>query len=149
VPESGESLQAENFVFVVPTTDLAESVRFYRDALGLRLVEEWTEPGRGALFAASDLAQVELIEMAGVPLADEPRVALGLQIEGVDDVYLRMRALGARIKAPPRERSWGMYGFGVFDPNGVPINIYEPVGVRGATDEDADRRSTGDEIAAS
>ena len=35
-------------------------------------------------------------------------------------------AFGAKIKAPPRIRDWGMYGFGAFDPNGVPINIYEP-----------------------
>ena len=24
--------------------------------------------------------------------------------------------------------AWGMYGFGAFDPNGVPVNVYEPRG---------------------
>jgi catechol 2,3-dioxygenase-like lactoylglutathione lyase family enzyme len=121
------NLRSNVFVFVVPTTKLDDSVRFYGETLGLRLLEEWSNMGRGALFAASDDAQVELIEMDDVPALEEPRVGLGLQITGVDDVYERLLASGAAIKAPPRERAWGMYGFGTFDPNGVPINIYEPV----------------------
>ena len=118
---------AERVVFVVPTTKLEESLGFYRDGIGLLVLEEWTEMGQGALLAASDNAHVELIEMEDVPEVGEPRVALGLQITGVDEMYERLTALGARTKAPPRARAWGMYGFGVFDPNGVPINIYEPM----------------------
>lgn len=91
------------------------------------LLEEWSELGKGALFAASDSAQVELVEFDDVEDAPEPRVALGLEITGVDEVYERLKAQGIEAKAPPRIRPWGMYGFGVLDPNGVPINIYEPV----------------------
>ena len=123
-------LRSDVFVFVVPTTKLEESLRFYRDGLGLELLEEWSDMGRGALLAASGDAQVELIEMADVPVTPEPRVALGLQITGVDGVYARLISAGAEVKAPPRERSWGMYGFGALDPNGVPINVYEPTAGR-------------------
>jgi predicted enzyme related to lactoylglutathione lyase len=123
-------LRSDVFVFVVPTTKLEESLRFYRDGLGLELLEEWSDMGRGALLAASDDAQVELIEMADVPATAEPRVGLGLQITGVDGVYARLTSAGAEVKAPPRERPWGMYGFGTFDPNGVPINVYEPTAGR-------------------
>ena len=112
------TLRADRFVFVVPTTRLEESLRFYRDGIGLVVLEEWSELGRGALLAASDDARVELIELDEVPEVDEPRVALGLQITGVDAVYARLTA--------PRARAWGMYGFGALDPNGVPINVYEP-----------------------
>jgi catechol 2,3-dioxygenase-like lactoylglutathione lyase family enzyme len=119
-------IRVDRLVFVVPTTMLEESLGFYRDGIGLRVLEEWTDMGRGALLAASDQAHVELIEMDAVPESEEPRVALGLQIAGVDAVYERLTALGARIKAPPRARAWGMYGFGAFDPNGVPVNVYEP-----------------------
>jgi predicted enzyme related to lactoylglutathione lyase len=114
------------FVFVVPTFTLAESMRFYGQGLGLELIEEWSDFGRGALFAASDDARVELIETDGVAHAEEPCVTLGLEIAGVDEIHERLSALGARIKAPPRVRPWGMYGFGAFDPNGVPVNVYEP-----------------------
>ena len=119
-------------VFVVPTSKLAESLAFYRDGVGLELLEEWSDMGRGALLAASAGAQVELIEQEGVVDTPEPRVALGLQVTGVDLVYERLIAMGTRAKAPPRVRPWGMYGFGVLDPNGVPINVYEPApGVAG------------------
>ena len=114
-------------VFVVPTSRLSESLAFYRDGLGLELLEEWSDMGRGALLATSAGGQVELVEQADVVEVPEPRVALGLQVTGVDRIYERLTALGARTKAPPRVRPWGMYGFGALDPNGVPVNVYEPV----------------------
>ena len=101
-------------------------MRFYRDGLGLELLEEWTDMGKGALLATSTDARVELIEINGVVDVAEPRVGLGLQIVGVDEVFERLTSLGIQTKAPPRLRPWGMYGFGVLDPNGVPINVYEP-----------------------
>jgi predicted enzyme related to lactoylglutathione lyase len=120
-------LRADLVVVVVPTSRLEESVRFYRDAVGLRLIDEWSDMGRGALFQASDTAHVELVEMADVQEGPEPRTTIGLQIRNVHEVHARLEAFGAKIKAPPRAREWGMYGFGAFDPNGVPINVYEPV----------------------
>jgi len=121
-----DELRADLVVIMVPTTRLGESVRFYRDAMGLRLIDEWSDMGHGALFEASDTAQIELVEVDAVADVDEPRTTIGLKIIGVDDVYARLVALGAKTKAPPRLRAWGMYGFGAFDPNGVPVNIYEP-----------------------
>jgi catechol 2,3-dioxygenase-like lactoylglutathione lyase family enzyme len=119
-------LRADLVVVMVPTTRLEESIRFYRDAIGLRLVEQWSDMGRGAVFEASDTTHVELVEMETVPDANEPRTTIGLEITGVDEVHARLERFGARIKAQPRARAWGMYGFGAFDPNGVPINVYEP-----------------------
>ena len=111
---------------MIPTTRLEESIRFYRDVVGLRLIEEWSEMGRGAILEASATTQIELVEMEAVPAVEEPRTTIGLKITGVDAVYERVVASGAKVKAAPRTRDWGMYGFGTFDPNGVPINIYEP-----------------------
>lgn len=120
-----ENVRADLAVVVVPTMRLEESVRFYRDAIGLRLIEEWSDMGRGAIFEASATTQIELVEMDAMPDVDEPRMTIGLKITGVDEVYDRIVAFGAKVKAAPRTRDWGMYGFGAFDPNGVPINIYE------------------------
>ena len=111
---------------MVPTTNLADSVRFYRDLIGLQLLEEWDDMGRGALLEATVTAHIELVEMDHVPDVDEPRTTIGLKIGGVDAAYERLVAAGVGVKAPPRRRDWGMYGFGTFDPNGVPVNVYEP-----------------------
>ncbi len=115
-------------VFVVPTRELVASVRFYREGLGLDLLEEWSDHGRGALFALSEHAQVELVELADVETVAEPRSGLGLQlaIGMVDVAYTRLLKQKFQAKAPPRVRPWGMRGFSVLDPNGIPINIYEP-----------------------
>ena len=121
------SRRASLAVFVVPTTKLVDSIAFYGDGIGLELLEEWDDMGRGATLAAADQCEIELIEFELVEEPSEPCVTIGLKIEGVDDIYRRVVALGATVKAPPRAMPWGMYGFGTFDPNGVPINLYEPV----------------------
>jgi len=74
------NLRADLAVVVVPTMRLEESVRFYRDAIGLRLIEEWSDMGRGAIFEVSATTQVELVEMESVPDVEEPRTRLGLKI---------------------------------------------------------------------
>ncbi len=121
-------MRPANAVFVVPTTDLAASIRFYRDGLGLELTAEWSDMGRGAILRASTAAEVELNEVDELADPPEPRTALGLQVgqNDVDAVYGRLEAAGARLKAPPRVRPWGMRGFGAFDPSGVPVNVYAP-----------------------
>ena len=113
----------------MPTTDLAASIRFYRDGLGLELTEEWDDVGRGAILHASSTAEVELIEVEELADPPEPRTTLGLQVgeDEVDAIYGRLEAAGARLKAPPRVREWGMRGFGSFDPSGVPVNVYASV----------------------
>jgi catechol 2,3-dioxygenase-like lactoylglutathione lyase family enzyme len=114
---------------VVPTTDLAASIRFYRDGLGLELTEEWDDMGRGAILQAATAAEVELVEVDVVADPPEPRTARGVQVAAgdVDAIYSRLEEAGARVKAAPRVRAWGMRGFGAFDPNGVPVNVYAPV----------------------
>jgi catechol 2,3-dioxygenase-like lactoylglutathione lyase family enzyme len=112
----------------VPTTDLAASIHFYRDGLGLELTEEWDDMGRGAILETSTAAEVELIEVNELADPPEPRTALGLQVRDadVDAIYTRLEEAGASLKAPPRVREWGMRGFGAFDPSGMPVNVYAP-----------------------
>ena len=71
---------------------------------------------------------MELVEVDELADPPEPRTTLGFQVdeEDVDAIYRRLGAAGARLKAPPRVRAWGMRGFGAFDPSGVPVNGYAP-----------------------
>ena len=115
-------------VFVIPTEDLAAVLPFYRDGLGLEVVEEWTELGRGALLGVSDDTELELIELDEVVRPPEPRMGLGLELDDaqVDEIYERLVRLGFRVKGPPELRAWGKRGFGALDPDGVPVNVYGP-----------------------
>ncbi|MFL5965806.1 MAG: VOC family protein [Gaiellaceae bacterium] len=107
--------------FVIHTERFAESVAFYRDALGLDLVEEWHEGGHGAVLRLSGSALLELIELAAA--SGHGAVALGLEVDDVDACYDRLVGAGAQVKAPPVD-AFGKRGFGTTDPNGVPVNIY-------------------------
>ncbi len=124
------ALGIRHAVFVVPTTDLASSLRFYRDALGLPVIEEWDEMGRGALLGVDDGVEIELIELGDVPSTSEPRMGIGLEIADgdVDIVYSRVVANGFSVKGAPRVRPWGKRGFGAIAPEGTPVNVYGPKG---------------------
>jgi catechol 2,3-dioxygenase-like lactoylglutathione lyase family enzyme len=76
----------------VPTTDLAASILFYRDGVGLELTEEWDDMGRGAILRGSSASEIELIEVKEVADPLEPRTALGLQVsaDDVDAIYRRL-----------------------------------------------------------
>jgi catechol 2,3-dioxygenase-like lactoylglutathione lyase family enzyme len=121
-------LQPYRSVFVIPTDDLAASLAFYRDGLGIVVVEEWDELGRGALLRLGAETDLELIELAGVQRPPEPRMGIGLEVEDhlVDEIYERLVAQGYRVKGPPVVRAWGKRGFGALGPNGEPINVYSP-----------------------
>ena len=115
-------------MFVLPTPDLAAVLPFYRDGLGLKVLEEWTELGRGALLRVTGETDLELIELEGVERLPEPRMGVGFELEDalVDEIYDRLVSLGFRVKGPPEVRAWGKRGFGALDPDGVPVNVYGP-----------------------
>lgn len=119
------SVSFEEFAFVVSTRHFADSLAFYRDVLGLDVVEEWTEFGHGAVLTAGGPARVELIEL-DVPDEALPRHApfLGLQVIDVDAIHERAVAADAPILSALEERPWGGRGFAIQDPNGIGVNVY-------------------------
>jgi len=118
-------VSVDELVFVVSTGHYDASLAFYRDVIGLELVEEWAEFGHGAVLSAGGAARVELIELE-VPDDPLPRHApfLGLKVTDVDPIHERAVAANAPILSPLQERPWGGRGFAVQDPNGIGVNVY-------------------------
>jgi predicted enzyme related to lactoylglutathione lyase len=113
---------ADAIAFVIHTSRFAASLTFYRDVLGLELVEEWTEGGHGAVIRLTPGADLELIELDEVP-ERHAGIALGIEVDDVDAWHARVLAGGGTVKAPPVD-AFGKRGFGTTDPNGVAVNIY-------------------------
>ena len=113
----------EQFVFVIMTDRFDESVAFYRDGLGLELLEEWTEHGHGAVLSAGGHARVELID---TEVSDKPSATtfMGIQVDDVEAVHGRLVSIGASVRGEPIAKQWGGRGFVAFDPNGVAVNLY-------------------------
>jgi len=116
-------MSVEQFVFVITTDRFDESLRFYRDGLGLEIIEEWSEHGHGAVLSAGGHARVELIDTE-VSDPASPRTFMGMQVDDVDAVHARLVGIGAGVRSEPTAKPWGGRGFVSFDPNGVAVNLY-------------------------
>lgn len=116
----------DKFTFVITTSQFDASLAFYRDLLGLPVIEEWSDFGHGAVLEAMPQTVVELIEIpeARALPAEERTVFMGLQVADPEAIHGRIVAEGGRVNGPPKPRPWGGRGFTTFDPDGMPVNVY-------------------------
>ena len=114
----------DQFVVVITTAAFDASLAFYREVIGLEVVEEWTDAGHGAVLSAGGPARVELIDLPERARIETESLFIGLQVGAIDGLYQRASAAGHEIIREPADRPWGGRGFVVRDPNGVAINIY-------------------------
>ena len=121
---SATSPAVDEFVVVITTGAFDASLAFYRDVIGLEVVEEWTDAGHGAVLSAGGPARVELIDLPERARIDTESLFIGLLVGEIDGLYERATAAGHEIVREPADRPWGGRGFVVRDPNGVAINIY-------------------------
>lgn len=121
---SATSPTVDQFVVVITTGAFDASLAFYRDVIGLEVVEEWTDAGHGAVLSAGGPARVELIDLPERARVDTESMFIGLQVGTIEGLYERATAAGHEIIREPADRPWGGRGFVVRDPNGVAINIY-------------------------
>ena len=121
---SADSPAVDQFVVVITTGAFDASLAFYRDVIGLELIEEWTDAGHGAVLSAGGPARVELIDLPERARIDTESLFIGLQVGEIDGLHERAKAAGHEIIREPADRPWGGRGFVVRDPNGVAVNIY-------------------------
>ena len=115
----------EQFVVVITSAAFDASVAFYRDVVGLEMIEEWTDAGHGAILSAGGPARLELIDLPERGRrVDTDSLFIGLQVPAIEGVYERAKAAGHEIVREPADRPWGGRGFVVRDPNGVAVNVY-------------------------
>lgn len=119
-----DSPGVDQFVVVITTGAFGASLAFYRDVIGLEVVEEWTDAGHGAVLSAGGPARVELIDLPERARIDTESLFIGLLVGEIDGLYERAKAAGHEIVREPADRPWGGRGFVVRDPNGVALNIY-------------------------
>jgi methylmalonyl-CoA/ethylmalonyl-CoA epimerase len=85
----------------VPSSDLARSVAFYRDALGLRLIAEFSPPGL-AFFALGNTRL--LVDAAAEAAGAETQLASGVLYFRVSDIHAaasELRARGVTLDSEP------------------------------------------------
>ncbi len=120
---------------VVTVGDFEESVRLYRDVLGLQEVDSISSPGGQVAILSAGQATVELADAAHAAYIDDVevgrRVAGHVRVAfGVDDVAGttdRLAAAGAELLAPPVPTPWGTSNARLNEPSGLQLTLFGPL----------------------
>jgi lactoylglutathione lyase len=116
----------------VTVEDYERALAFYRDALGLPVVEAWDTPtGSGAILAAGR-ATLELLSVAQAELVDEievgarvaGRVRLALEVNDSARTADELVAAGAEQLAGPVVTPWSHRNVRLRAPEGTQLTLF-------------------------
>jgi catechol 2,3-dioxygenase-like lactoylglutathione lyase family enzyme len=99
--------------------DLSPALAFYRDRLGLPVVDGWRRVGEEGVVLAAESAFVELVT------PEEPRPApVAFEVADVDAAFARMRPSAEELVVAPHRYPRGHYGFEVHGPAGATVMVW-------------------------
>jgi len=121
-------------VLTVPNFD--EALAFYRDALGLAQVADWSsDVGRVVLLDARaarvtlelfDEPQAALIDQIEAGRRVSGTVRLALEVDNSEETAQQLVAAGAEQVAPPVSTPWGDRNVRVRTPDGMQLTLFSP-----------------------
>ena len=106
---------------------LEESIRFYRDIIGLPIVRQ-LEPQAGVkiVFLGDDETKIELIYNETVKEVNiGQNISLGFEVESVSDKIAYLEKIGIKIESGPFRPDPHVKFFNILDPNGLKIQLIE------------------------
>jgi lactoylglutathione lyase len=112
--------------------DYDRTLAFYRDVLGLPLLETWEEAGgRGAVLDAGR-ATLEVLSASHADLVDrievgEPvgaRVRLALEVDDSAETAEKLVAAGAELVGGPVVTPWAHRNVRLRDPDGMQLTLF-------------------------
>jgi predicted enzyme related to lactoylglutathione lyase len=109
---------------LVHASDLAATVHWYRDMLGLRVAREYGRDGQVTgvvLFLGGGF--LEIVGAQGV--VRSRGVTLWLQVPDVDAEHARLVAAGVHVARPPQTEPWGLRECWVDGPDEARIVLVE------------------------
>jgi methylmalonyl-CoA/ethylmalonyl-CoA epimerase len=126
--------EVTEFRVVLTVSDFDEAVSFYRDALGLEQLADWSEDdGRVMLLSAGratlelfDQAQAEKIDAIEAGRRVSGTVRLALAVPNSAETARRLVAAGAEEVAPPVVAPWGDRNARVQAPDGMQLTLFTP-----------------------
>ena len=124
---TGKSLLGPVGQIALLTPSVENCERFYRDTLGLRVVERWDQPaGPGAIF---DTGRGQIEVFASGNGADEmplPPPTILLITPDADHEHTRLTSVGVQPLWGPATTGWGTRQFAVQDPDGTTLVLCSP-----------------------
>ena len=113
--------------------DFDEAVAFYRDALGLEQVADWSgEDGRVILLDAGraelelfDERQAESVDRIEAGRRVSGTVRLAVEVDDLDRAVQRLVAAGATAEAEPVVPPWGGRNARLRAPDGMQLTLFD------------------------
>ena len=113
--------------------DFDEAVAFYRDALGLEQLADWSgADGRVILLDAGraelelfDERQAESVDRIEVGRRVSGTVRLALEVDDLDGTVQRLVAAGATAEAEPVSPPWGGRNARLRAPDGMQLTLFD------------------------
>ena len=111
-----------------------EAVQFYRDGLGLAVVEQWqTGEGRGTILALGPHTTLELFDADQAALVDRLEVGrrvsgsvrLAFQVRDVEAEASTLQQAGAKVLSHPTVMPWGDRNARIETPDGMQATLYQ------------------------
>jgi lactoylglutathione lyase len=121
-----------NLRVVLTVPDFDEAVAFYRDALGLEQLADWSgDDGRVILLDVGhatlelfDERQAESVDRIEAGRRVSGHVRLALEVEDLDGTAQRLAAAGAVIEALPVVPPWGGRNSRLRAPDGMQLTLF-------------------------
>jgi len=113
-----------------------KSLSFYRNVLGLPLIQEWpSEEGRGALLSLKN-ATLEILDEAHAAWVDKMeagkrlsgQVRLAAQFQDLAAAMQAAKAAGARLVRGPIETPWKDLNARLVGPDGIQMTFFKKAG---------------------
>lgn len=116
----------------ITVDDFDAAVAFYRDAVGLEPIADWSsDDGRVIALAAGratleliDRRQAEFIDAAEVGSRVSGPVRLALEVPDSAAASAALAAAGATVVAEPRATPWGDVNARLSDPDGMQLTLF-------------------------
>jgi catechol 2,3-dioxygenase-like lactoylglutathione lyase family enzyme len=126
--------EVREFRVVLTVPDFDEAVAFYRDALGLEQVADWSsDEGRVVLLEAGratlelfDERQAELVDRVEAGRRVSGTVRLAVEVPDSEATGRRLVAHGAEEVAPPVTAPWGDRNTRIQAPDGMQLTLFTP-----------------------
>jgi len=129
-------MQVKKFLHTrMRVSDLDQTIKFYKDVLGLEVVERKTSPRGSQLAFLKVPNSEELIELTSFPPSgpvkvQEDLVHLAFQVDSLDETIRDLGAKGVKITDGPTTTSSGSRFIFIDAPDGYEIELIErPPGV--------------------
>jgi len=124
-------LQAKGFMPSVTVNDMKKSVRFYTEALGFAIQEEWKDEGivKGVMLEAGKAAFGISQDDFGKGKDRIKGVGMRFHIETDQDLEALARQVkeaGFKLDSELGKLPWGPVGFSLTDPDGFKLTISKP-----------------------